>query len=53
MIPNRKKYVDEHTEIRRRKWREYGANNRVINVGKQNNYFKYHMYIKHKKVKSR
>ena len=28
-------------------------NNRVINVGKQNNYFKYHMYIKHKKVKSR
>jgi hypothetical protein len=28
MIPNRKKYVDEHTEIRRRKWREYGANNR-------------------------
>mgnify|MGYP004461671707 FL=1 len=28
MIPNRKKYVDEHTEIRRRKWREYGAKNR-------------------------
>ena len=28
-------------------------NNRVINVGKQNNYFKYHMYIKHKKVKSK
>jgi len=28
-------------------------NNRVIGVGKQNNYFKYHMYIKHKKVKSK
>ena len=29
------------------------VNNRVISVGKQNNYFKYHMYIKHKKVKSK
>ena len=28
MIPNRKKYIDEHTEIRRRKWREYSAKNR-------------------------
>jgi len=28
-------------------------NNRVIGVGKQNNYFKYHMYVKHKKVKSK
>ena len=27
-------------------------NNRVIGVGKQNNYFKYHMYVKPKKVKS-
>ena len=29
------------------------VNNRVINVGKQNNYFKYHMYVKHKKGKSK
>ena len=29
------------------------VNNRVISVGKQNNYFKYHMYVKHKKVKSK
>jgi hypothetical protein len=29
------------------------VNKKIINMGKQNNYFKYHMYIKSKKVKSR
>jgi len=28
MIPNRKKYIDEHTEIRRKKWREYNESHK-------------------------
>ena len=28
MIPSRKKYVDERTEIRRKKWREYNESHK-------------------------